>query len=111
MSVAIWMLVFRSYFFGSSYTERTMATQRLPLFCRATNRLSPDVHRLVQEYLTVRVGKKSAYIDDLLRWQMQHRGVDLNFRIRGRIPPASARRRPSRTWALTLMRWSLRRTS
>ena len=63
-----------------------MATQRLPLLCRATNRLSPDVHRLVQEYLTVRVGKKSAYIDDLLWWQMQHKGVYLNFSLSGTIP-------------------------
>ena len=63
-----------------------MATQRLPLLCRATNRLSPDVRRLVQEYLTVRVGKKSAYIDDLLWWQMQHKGVYLNFSLSGTIP-------------------------
>ena len=63
-----------------------MATQCLPLLCWATNRLSPDVHRLVQEYLTVRVGKKSAYIDDLLWWQMQHKGVYHNFSLSGTIP-------------------------
>ena len=71
---------------GSNPLVGTMATQRLPLLCRATYRMSPDVHRLVREYLTVRVGKKSAYIDDLLWWQMQHKGVSLNFCISGRIP-------------------------
>ena len=63
-----------------------MATQRLPLLCRTTHNMSSDVHRLVREYLTVRVGKQCARIDDLLRWQMSHKGVTLDFRLCRTIP-------------------------
>ena len=64
-----------------------MATQRLPLLCRTTHNMSSDVHRLVREYLMVRVGKACARIDDLLWWQMRHKGVTLDFRVSGTIPP------------------------
>ena len=95
---------------GSSYSVGSMATQRLPLLCRTTHNMSSDVHRLVREYLTVRVGKECARIDDLLWWQMRHKGVTLDFCVSGTIPHVIARR-GRRTWALTSMQRSLRRTS
>ena len=70
-----------------------MATQRLPLLCRTTRNMSSDVHRLVREYLTVRVGKQCARIDDLLWWQMRHKGVKLDFRMSGTIPPCIRKKR------------------
>ena len=70
-----------------------MATQRLPLLCRTTHNMSSDVHRLVREYLMVRVGKRCARIDDLLWWQMRHKGVTLDFCVSGTIPPCIRKRR------------------
>ena len=70
-----------------------MATQRLPLLCRTTRKMSSDVHRLVREYLTVRMGKQCARIDDLLRWQMSHKGVTIDFRLCGTIPSCIRKRK------------------
>ena len=64
---------------GSSYSVGTMATHRLPLLCRTTHNMSSDVHRLVREYLIVRVGKECTCVDDLLWWQdmgLQDMGAD-----------------------------------
>ena len=110
MSVAIFNASsIRSHFTaGSSYSVGSMATQRLPLLCRTTHNMSSDVHRLVREYLMVRVGKQCTRIDDLLWWQMRHKGVTLDFRVSGTIPPCIRKKKGCRTWAPTAMRNRMR---
>ena len=45
-----------------------MPTGTLPLLCRTTRALSADVHRLVREYLRLRLGQYCPWLDELL-WQ------------------------------------------
>ena len=48
---------------------------RLPLLCRKTRALSADVHRLVREYLRMRVGKHCPWIDELLWRHYREEGL------------------------------------
>ena len=48
---------------------------RLPLLCRKTRALSADVHRLVREYLRVRLGKHCPWIDELLWRHFREEGL------------------------------------
>ena len=77
---------------GSSYLVGTMATNRLPLLCRKTHAMSSDVHRLVREYLLVRVGRICTRIDDLLWWQVRHKGLELDFKLSRTIAPCIRRK-------------------
>ena len=72
--------------YGSSYSVGTMATHRLALLCRKTHNMSSDVHRLVREYLLVRVGKECPRTDALLGWLVQHKGLTLDFVVSKTIP-------------------------
>ena len=69
-----------------------MATNRLPLLCRKTHSMSSDVHRLVREYLLVRVGKECPRTDALLWWQVREKGLSLDF-VLSRTIPACVRRK------------------
>ena len=70
---------------GSSYSFGTMATHRLQLLCRKTYSMSSDVHRLVREYLMVRVGKVCPRTDALLEWLVRVKGLELDFVLSRRI--------------------------
>ena len=83
--------------FGSSYSFGTMATHRLQLLCRKTYSMSSDVHRLVREYLMVRVGKVCPRTDALLEWLVRVKGLELDFVLSSRIP-ACIRRKGLADW-------------
>ena len=82
---------------GSSYSFGTMATHRLQLLCRKTYSMSSDVHRLVREYLMVRVGKVCPRTDALLEWLVRVKGLELDFVLSRRIP-ACIRRKGLADW-------------
>ena len=77
---------------GSSYSFGTMATHRLQLLCRKTYSMSSDVHRLVREYLMVRVGKVCPRTDALLEWLVRVKGLELDFVLSRRIPACIRRK-------------------
>ena len=82
---------------GSSYSVGTMATHRLQLLCRKTYSMWSDVHRLVREYLMVRVGKVCPRTDALLEWLVRVKGLELDFVLSRRIP-ACIRRKGLADW-------------
>ena len=82
---------------GSGYSFGTMATHRLQLLCRKTYNMSSDVHRLVREYLMVRVGKVCPRTDALLEWLVRVKGLELDFVLSRRIP-ACIRRKGLADW-------------
>ena len=49
--------------------------------------MSSDIHRLVREYLLVRVGKCCPRIDELLWWQVREKGLELDFKLSKTVAP------------------------
>ncbi len=82
---------------GSSFSFGTMATHRLQLLCQKAYNMSSDVHRLVREYLMVRVGKVCPRTDALLEWLVRVKGLQLDF-VLSRRTPACIRRKGLADW-------------
>ena len=60
------------------------ATYRLSLLCKATMRLTPDIHQMVREYLVIRVGVPCPHVDDML-WRCAPQWGDFGFVLVGTV--------------------------
>ena len=69
------------------------ATYRLSLLCKATMRLTPDIHQMVREYLVILVGVPCSHVDDMLWLYVRHRGV-FSFVRSGAIRPGICKKKP-----------------
>ena len=59
---------------------------RLSLLCKASRLLTPEVHQMVREYLVIRLGVPSPYVDELL-WRSVREWWHFYFVLTGSVPP------------------------
>ena len=63
-----------------------MVVYRLALLCKASRLLTPELHQMVREYLVIRLGVLSPYVDELL-WRSVREWGDFYFELTGVVPP------------------------